>query len=69
MVIASLFQKYGEEKKFYSKVLDGIVWINFDDKEVTLLLEKRYIYLESISKLYNELTFVHKLKMKEYENY
>ena len=40
----------------------------FDDKEVCHLIDKRNVYLESISKLYNDLAMVNKLKVKEYEN-
>ena len=39
-----------------------------DCEEIIHLLEKRHVYLESISKLYNELTMINKIKSKEFEN-
>ncbi len=42
--------------------------MKFDHEDVIHLIEKRHVYLESISKLYNELAYVNKVKVKEHEN-
>ena len=42
-------------------------FLDFDHDELQHLIDKRHIYLESISKLYNELAYLNKQKVKEYE--
>ena len=44
-------------------------FLDFDDQELIHLIDKRLVYLESISKLYNELTMINKIKVKEREGF
>jgi hypothetical protein len=69
MVLHLLF-KQEEENDLYTEVyakIEVIGFLEFDDQELVNLIEKRHLYLESISKLYNELALINKLKVKEYE--
>jgi hypothetical protein len=38
-----------------------------DEEETIHLIEKRHVYLESVSKQYNDLTLANKIKNKELE--
>lgn len=64
-VIATMLFKKDDEGEYYKKIYITIEkhgFLDFDVNELVHLTEKRHIYLESISKLYNELTLMNKAK-------
>lgn len=68
--IAKAFETSPEDKIFFKdlfKRIDFIV-VTPKDNEIIHLFEKRYLYLESVSKRYNDLSLANKARVKEYEN-
>eukprot|EP00347_Sterkiella_histriomuscorum_P024360 403331393 len=62
--------KHDEDHDQYFQLfltLERSGFLQLDDLELIHLIDKRHVYLESISKLYNELALINKLKVKEYE--
>eukprot|EP00347_Sterkiella_histriomuscorum_P000348 403376207 len=62
--------KHDEDHEQYFQLfltLERSGFLQLDDLELIHLIDKRHVYLESISKLYNELALINKLKVKEYE--
>lgn len=67
----SLLQRDEDDKEYYNEIkiqLEKNGINNFDEKDLTYNLEKRMMSLDSISKLYNDLSMVNKVKMKDFEN-
>ena len=62
--------KNEEDREFFQGIfstLERNAFLDFDESELINLIEKRHLYLESISKLYNELAMINKVKQKEKE--
>ncbi|CDW78138.1 UNKNOWN [Stylonychia lemnae] len=69
--IFEMLFKQSDELTYYQElfwIIERHGFLKFDDKELVHLIDKRNVYLESISKLYNDLALVNKMKVKEYEN-
>ena len=64
-VIATMLFKKDDEGEYFRKIyltIEQYGFLDFDVNELVHLTEKRHMYLESISKLYNELTLMNKAK-------